>query len=106
MHSETTGLFLISVIETFHHEYCGSVLDDIVDNSMTRLEMRLRQGVAFAIHAGGIDKILILAHQNESSFRAADFKRRFQNFLKRRFRREEGFPLILKVEDAGHLSHV
>ena len=106
IHRDNTGLLSISVIETFHHEYRGSVLDDIVDNSMTGFEVRLRQGVAFAIHAGGIAKILIVAHENESSFRAADFKRRFQNFLKRRFRREEGFPLILKVEDARNLFEV
>src|SRR3989442_3391383 len=51
IHRDNTGLLSISVIETFHHEYRGSVLDDIVDNSMTGFEVRLRQGVAFAIHA-------------------------------------------------------
>src|SRR5437667_12124285 len=72
IHCDNTGLLSISVVESFHHDHRGTALDDIVDNSMTGFEMRLRHGVAFAIHAGGIARMPIFAHENDPSSRTAD----------------------------------
>src|SRR5439155_7405024 len=100
IHRNNTGLLPVAVIKTLHHKYSGTFLHDIIDNSATGREVRLREGSALAVHARGVTKTLSVTNENESSLGAANFERRFQNFLKGCFRREEGLPLILKIEDA------
>src|SRR5213593_123845 len=106
IHRNNTGLLSVAVIKTLDHKHSGTVLDDIIDNSATGHEVRLQEGSALAVHARRITETLSVTNQNESSLGAADFERRVQNFLKGCFRREECFPLILKIEDAGNLLQV
>src|SRR5438128_1340209 len=106
IHRNDAGSLFESVVETFHYEYRVAGFHEVVHDAVTRFEMRLRESPPLAIHAGCVSEAGPFADHDEAALRAADFKSGIQDLAESGFGREEGFPLILKIENARDFLEV